>query len=404
MKKNNCKMTVGKWIVDKVNTKAWRAGKVTGYKHYGYGLKTSANGNDPIHDMMEAVGGRADFIRQVSELEQAGLITVTRKNVNTEIKEITVAIEDIDRLCTYEGVPNERKLIEEKKCYLLGQLQNTDCKWLMAYEQDLYCQLENGILEKNIEDENIFRLLNAITGLECDIWKRKFSSDVLHASKKFEKEYENKIITILRKYSPKADDSMTDDEVLLEHGIVTYSQTLQFKGSIMYDVGSGAIDTTTQIYGTVLNAQSLSHIKLISLKSTRRIITIENQANYEQMQFDSDVLYIYTHGFFSPKERRFLEQIEAMADASTEFFHWSDLDYGGIRIYQFIQQNIFKRVKPYMMDKTAYEKARKLGEGFELEKTKREKLEKLQCDELEELKSCILKYGREYEQEILLDR
>ena len=197
---------------------------------------------------------------------------------------------------------------------------------------------------------------------------------------------------------------MTDDEVLLEHGIVTYSQTLQFKGSIMYDVGSGAIDTTTQIYGTVLNAQSLSHIKLISLKSTRRIITIENQANYEQMQFDSDVLYIYTHGFFSPKERRFLEQIEAMADASTEFFHWSDLDYGGIRIYQFIQQNIFKRVKPYMMDKTSYEKARKLGEGFELEKTKREKLEKLQCDELEELKSCILKYGREYEQEILLDR
>ena len=33
---NKTKSTVGKWILQKVNTPAWRAGNITGYKHYNH--------------------------------------------------------------------------------------------------------------------------------------------------------------------------------------------------------------------------------------------------------------------------------------------------------------------------------------------------------------------------------
>lgn len=400
MKKSDHKTTVGKWIVNKVNTKDWRAGKVNGEKHYGHGSGTSA---DAIREIMEVVGGRVNFISQVNQLEREGLIAVKRTNVNTEIKEITFAVKDMGRLCDYECVVNERKLIEEKKVYLSERMENTKSDWLLHYERDVYRRLCNGTLENNVMDENIFRLLSAIAALENDVWKRKFSSDVLNDSKAFQKVYESRIITILRKYSARADESMTDDEVLLEHGIVTYSQTLQFKGSIIYDAGSGAIDTSIQIYGTVLNAQTLTHARLVSLNTVKCVMTIENQANYEQMQFQPDILYIYTHGFLSPKERRFLEQIEAAADSTVEFYHWSDLDYGGIRIFQFMKQNVFKRVKPYKMDYATYEIVSRLGEGSVLEEAKRDQLVKMHCEELEELKQCILTHGREYEQEMLIE-
>lgn len=73
------------------------------------------------------------------------------------------------------------------------------------------------------------------------------------------------------------------------------------------------------------------------------MITIENKANYESMEYSGDTLYIYCHGFFSPKERRFLRRAEELAGPETEFLHWSDMDYGGIRIFRFMKEKVFAR-------------------------------------------------------------
>jgi hypothetical protein len=237
---------------------------------------------------------------------------------------------------------------------------------------------------------------------------------VLNDSKLFEREYEDKIITILKKYSPLVTDEMKDaltldekgikDTILAEHGILTYSQTLQLKGGIIYNVGAGDIDTSKFKYGTIINAQSISNAKLTSLKNVKHIVTIENQANYENMVYDETTLYIFTHGFLSPKERVFLSQIEQMLNndmVSDEvtFEHWSDLDYGGIRIYLFMKNKVFPKVKPLNMDVSNYENLYKNTKGYSISEDKRKLLEKLDAGELTDLKECILKYGIEFEQE-----
>ena len=81
---------------------------------------------------------------------------------------------------------------------------------------------------------------------------------------------------------------------------------------------------------------------------------------------------------------------------------WGDMDMGGIRIFRFNKKNIFPKLKPYKMDREAFQEALERGAGIPLEEKKKEKLEKLNAGELEELKKCILEKGVEIEQEILL--
>ena len=66
---------------------------------------------------------------------------------------------------------------------------------------------------------------------------------------------------------------------------------------------------TVQIYGTIINTQTMEHARAYALSGCKRIMTIENKANYEDMSYRKDTLYIFCHGFFSPKEVRFLKTI-----------------------------------------------------------------------------------------------
>ena len=57
-------------------------------------------------------------MKQVHELEKEGLITVKYRNVNTEVEDITISMDQVDRLCVYEGIDNEKNTVQKYKKYL----------------------------------------------------------------------------------------------------------------------------------------------------------------------------------------------------------------------------------------------------------------------------------------------
>ena len=89
------------------------------------------------------------------------------------------------------------------------------------------------------------------------------------------------------------------------------------------------------------------------------------------MDFREDTLYIYCHGFFSPKELKFLGALTEITGGNTEYLHWGDMDLGGIRIFLYNQRKLFPGLKPYRMDASAYETAIAQGGGNSREKKKR---------------------------------
>lgn len=382
------------YLIQTADGPAYRSGNLDGMRH------PSVDGK-----MIRAAGGMRNLINEAGELEKAGLIRTERKNLGADIVRIHYPVSAIPKLCRCAGVedPRDRQLRWIRTAdKWAGEAEGT---FLEPYYEALLRRLETGqeVKKPDMEDEDYFRCLNRAAVIESPVWRRQFSSEVLHDSKMFEKKYQDKVVTVLEKYSPLSEEGMTADDILRVHGIKTYSQTLEWKGPLVYRIGSGKpIDSSVNLFGTVINAQTLEQAVPIAVPGIRHIILVENKANYESMDFREDTLYIYCHGFFSPKELKFLGALTEITGGNTEYLHWGDMDLGGIRIFLYNQRKLFPGLKPYRMDASAYETAIAQGAGIPMKKEKKEKLQRLDAGDLDGLKECILETGMEIEQEALL--
>lgn len=408
--------SLSRYIIEKAECDSYRAGTRSKQWHIEADQK-----------LLDAVGGRSVLLRQAGELEKltgiSGKIIVKWKAVRTEIEKITVSPDAIPLLCQVEQIedPRERQL-SQMELTESWKSRVAQADWLIPYYDHILERLNSGKLVKDVpglEDPLFFLFLNktaeerkplyrrAFSAQVCIIWngiaQTKQSESKITPTKRFEKIYQSAVLSVLKQYSPLYEEGMSDEELLTAHGILTYAQTLEFKGAVSYRIDDGpAISTAAQIYGTMFNKQTLENAVPISIVGIRQIMTIENKANYEKMQFRPDTLYIFCHGFFSPPERKFLSRVVALAGTDTEYFHWGDMDYGGIRIFKFLQKNLFPKLKPWKMDVTDYKMALQMGASISLETDKRERFEQMDAGVLTPLKEAILKNGKEIEQELLL--
>ena len=383
-----------KYLIQTADGSAYRSGNLDGMRHPAVDGK-----------MIRAAGGMRKLLEEADELEKAGLIRTERKNLGADIVRIHYPVSAIPKLCRRAGVedPGERQLRWIRTAEKWAR--EAEGTFLEAYYGTLMQRLESGqeVKKPDMEDEDFFRCLNRAAAVDTPVWRREFSSEVLHDSKLFEKKYQDKVVTVLEKYSPLSEEGMTADDILRVHGIKTYSQTLEWKGPLIYRIGNGSpIDSSVNIFGTVINAQTLEQAVPAAAPGIRRILLIENKANYESMDFRADTLYIYCHGFFSPKELKFLGTLSEITGENTEYLHWGDMDLGGIRIFLYNQRKLFPGLRPYRMDEAEYKAAVEGGAGIPLKKEKKEKLQKLDAGCLEKLKRLILENEMEIEQESLL--
>ena len=411
MEYNEKNLPLAKWLIDKTNTKDYRIGNLLGMKH------PKVDG-----DLLKIVGGRDELVRQAKVLERIPALGGEEylhfdwREMNTDITRIDYRVEVIPGLCDLIGVidPRERQLQAITRVCKLQEDVSGSC--LFAYCNHVLEQLNKGNTKElsKAEDEEFLKCLKALADLKEPEWKRVFSSKVFEKknditpSKVFERIYQGAVIEAL-KYSPQYEEGMSDDEILAAHGILSYSQTLEWKGAVEYcmtDRNGTAIekkiDTSLNYYGTVLNAQTLEHAVPNLRNSVEKIIVIENKANYESMEYDPKVLYLFCHGYFSPKEVRFLQILMKTAPNEIQCYHWGDMDYGGIQIFLYNEKNIFPNLTPWKMDVLSYEDALKNGKGIKLNSEKKKKLEALNAGQLEALKQCILESEMEIEQEMLI--
>lgn len=397
MKKN---LTLSQWLIEKTDGEAYRAGKLHGEKH-----------PEVDQQLINKIGNLKKLLSQARELEKdpelTGLIRFDWRDMGNDIRTIHYSVEIIPILCDREGIEDPRKRQQRyigKVKELLQEVSQLEIDWLKSYYRSLSERLEQGKLVKEMEDEAWFVCLNAIAKIPCPIWKRVFSARVFRDSKRFQTTYEDRVVKVLREYSEMPNkDVMTNEQILKVYGIISYTQTLEWKGGVVCRTDTGqTFDTGDFPYGAVLNSQTMEHAKPVDIGNIQRIMTIENKANYENMSYREDTLYIYCHGFFSPKEVEFLRELTVLASENVEFLHWGDMDYGGIRIFLFNKEKIFPRLKPYQMDRESYEAAVMSNAGRKLEDEKRKKLEQMNAGELEELRCGILEYGMEIEQEMLV--
>lgn len=330
--------SLARYIIDKTDTNTYRAGNLVGWKH----LNVST-------ELMESVGERkslleqAHFLEESTEVGRSGKIKIDWCQVKSDIKIIHYEISSIPELCKLERVEDTRQ--HQLELIAIVEHWRADIQeypWLCRYYDDILNKLLKGSRFRDEEDERYFRCINEIAKIKEPIWERVFSARVLRDSK---------------------------------------------------------VHCT---YGTVINTQTLEHSRPFAISGCRRIMTIENKANYESMPYEEDVLYIFCHGYLTPKEVRFLKQLCMIVPKDCEFYHWGDMDFGGISIFQFVKEKVFPDLKPYRMDVKDFEEALANGAGIPMKDSTREKLERKEAGVLTELKAEILRTGMTIEQERLL--
>lgn len=367
-------------------TRSWRAGNSEGIKH------------PKITQSMINQIGMKNILKQARELEEKHIIKGHWKNMNADLISIDFPMANLDKLYELEHMPNPKYIIQTQISYITKLKADTTKDWLTKYYTSLLDSLSEGNMPQNALDNQFLECLFHLSKRKDYQWKRFFSEEVFHDSKAFEKIYEKRVINVLRKFLVNQEE-MEDYEVLAEFGIMTYSQTLAWKGNLVYSIEGNVIDSSSMIYGNLLNAQTLVHSIPVSLTGVKRIMTIENQANYEDMAYQPDTLLIFVHGFPSPKARKFLKHLTSIAEDNTEYYHWGDMDLGGIRIFKYLKEKLFPELRPMKMDSFSYLEAIKAGQGIEFDEDKRKKYMQLDAGELTGLKLCILEHGKDMEQE-----
>jgi hypothetical protein len=269
--------------------------------------------------------------------------------------------------------------------------EKTSNKWISSFLIDT----EKAIKEKSStagllpsDEEQAMAVLKALDYLETlngsQCLERVFSLRCFNDSKYFEKKVSKRLAGIIRKYcfDEEVPDEMSDDDILAQVGILRSPEQVDFRGGILGTLGNKEIDFSSFLYGVSLNAETVKNLTVTGMGRVRRILFIENKANYIQLlneNSDEALMIVFHGGFYSPIKGAFFQKLyEAAHPCGIEFFHWGDIDLGGFMIFRRLKL-IIPSLKPYLMDREALKSKIEYGKKFDSKYA--EKLKSLQEDE-----------------------
>lgn len=246
--------------------------------------------------------------------------------------------------------------------------ENISLPWLRRYLEDTESNIEikksaTPFLPDDEKDaEAILSALKAINDQNNEErLERIFSLKCFGDSKFFEKNARKKIISVMRKYLLSEIDYIeppSDDEVLAQVGIVKSPEQIEFCGGLVGELAGKNVDFSMFRQGIAINSHTVKEIEISGLKSVQKVLFIENKTNYidylAKKRKESELI-IFHGGFYSPVKGLFFKKVyEIGAKAGVPFYHWSDIDIGGFRIFNRLKTNIIPGLKPLLMDKAAF--------------------------------------------------
>jgi hypothetical protein len=199
------------------------------------------------------------------------------------------------------------------------------------------------------ENQDLLRALAALADLSAPMLERKLSIQLFGDSKRL-KDLLRPMLAVLRRHDPSAADYGDDDGALLRaHQLERVPEYVQLSGSLVLQTPQAQLDVTPFAPSVALSAATIRAGRVVACPA-RAVVTIENATSFSEFVAirPNHVLVIFTSGFASPTIITLLKGIGA-ANPTIAFFHWGDLDVGGLRILAHLRSQI-GNVMPVAMD------------------------------------------------------
>jgi DNA topoisomerase VI subunit A len=170
-----------------------------------------------------------------------------------------------------------------------------------------------------------------------------------------------RIASILTENDPelKEYDFKDPSDVLREYQLLRSPQKILFNGNLTLVNPKAGQSINMGIFQPFIGVSSQTALEWeIKEIGFDKIITIENEASfYEFCQMNQDkpglgnYLVVFLKGFSNRLRRQFLLKVNMFAkqaNKTVSFFHWGDLDAGGIEIFLNLRQSTGIDIRPFL--------------------------------------------------------
>ncbi|WP_211749810.1 Wadjet anti-phage system protein JetD domain-containing protein [Paenibacillus sp. Marseille-Q4541] len=360
---------------------------------------------------------RKEFNIDCSELEKAGYLICDWEKFSKgeELKRISLHEDAVPKILRVLN----RKSKSEQYCqmeHICLELMQEAPRELHTFYDDMLQQIRNinplpSIFSLKSEDETRRAIhgLNQLFLNDKEITMRKWSIKLYNDSKEFEY-YGKRIINVIKKYVSPDKEDMDEKGILETFGVTVKPLMVKIYGKWVIQTDYGKIDFAADRFGIGIHPENLSILNT-ELLDVKAIVTIENETSYyDYIEYchsnQLDHLVVYLGGFHNSARRKILVSISECVNArkmDVNFFHWGDIDLGGMFIYKRLCEDTGIFFTPIYMDPKTYLKF--VEHGSPITETYIQKisalLEKNEFSMFHDVIPLILNYKRKIEQEIV---
>ena len=272
----------------------------------------------------------------VDSLIQQGFVDAKRVKFSDDITKIVINLDALDVINqyladNYQIIPRDTKVSDA-----LALVNEYEGRGILT---DYYCEkLEKQVTSKITDIDldkvkKVFSILDFIQANETDYYVREVSMLVFGSSKIFEENpfYDN-VCTLIREATGKnRDESTPNDDILKDFHIQNIDQEILIKGDVTISFSGYSLAVGNFVNGVAFPSSEIGRIDSIDV-ATNKLLTIENKTAF--YRFDNvEYVVMYLGGYANRYQTELIKKIHGY-DPKVEFFHFGDIDMGGLFIHQ----------------------------------------------------------------------
>jgi hypothetical protein len=151
------------------------------------------------------------------------------------------------------------------------------------------------------------------------------------------------------------------DAVWASIGLERFSHPIHLKGPVLVKGEAGVlVDGNAAPFASV-------HPEMVPLlkmgAQPNFVLTVENYASFNRQvrEIGGDGLIVYVGGFPSAGVVSLLNRVLSTVRDDVPFFHWGDIDPGGLKIFRFLEEALPRGPRPHLMTRKLTEQFGKTG-------------------------------------------
>lgn len=262
-----------------------------------------------------------------------------------------ISLIDGPSLASYLGITLASKHASDARYLLEGELSGKE-PWindLVGYILERWSRNKGaaGIQPGDVlAGQRLIRAMEAVSaGRHRNLDLRTFSTREFNDSKVMERML-SRFGSVWKRYHP---SDLTSDELFETLGLVKFPQPLLLRGPVALQLIARTLhcDGIQPFVG--LPPQAIRGV--IIDKQPSYVLTVENLASFNRYasEIQDGGLILYSAGFPAPGVADFLRMLDSSLSSSIPFFHWGDIDEGGLKIFNYIQGLLTRTLRTHLM-------------------------------------------------------